>query len=262
MCHTLPQRVSLQGGQACHIRPGPTKLGRERGSTKGRLGVYLQNNCSRCLLSWFASMVVLMIDPKTGFPRYIFSNERAQSRKLLLNTFNSTDPAALPFASTFRSLRIQYLEFGVMQQTFFQSSSSAWTVHSHSVEPFLYSRELSQLKTNCQKCNPWSHRDSRECLLLLLSCLQPGPTDLPLSLWPMKTGGGRSVNVPAAALDGKPLQGAVAGHCSDSAWASAQLGCHLECITDSPWALACTGCPSLSFLLSSSFLSLLLFWSR
>ena len=37
--------------------------------------VYLQNNCcSRCLLSWFVSMVVLMIDPKTGFPRYVFSN--------------------------------------------------------------------------------------------------------------------------------------------------------------------------------------------
>ena len=71
------QRVSqyVQGGQACHIRPGPTKLGCDRGSTKGRLGVYLQDNCcSRCLLSWFASMVVLMIDPKPGFHRYVFSN--------------------------------------------------------------------------------------------------------------------------------------------------------------------------------------------
>ena len=31
-----------QGGQACHIQPGPTKLGCGRGSTKGRFGVYLQ----------------------------------------------------------------------------------------------------------------------------------------------------------------------------------------------------------------------------
>ena len=42
---------------------------------------YLQSNCcSRCLLSWFASMVVLMIAPKTGFPRYVFSNCSPQSR--------------------------------------------------------------------------------------------------------------------------------------------------------------------------------------
>ena len=27
----------MQGGQACHIQPGPTKLGCDRGSTKGRL---------------------------------------------------------------------------------------------------------------------------------------------------------------------------------------------------------------------------------
>ena len=48
VCHTLFLRVSScphfprrQGGQACHIQPGPTKLGCDRGSTKGRFGVYL-----------------------------------------------------------------------------------------------------------------------------------------------------------------------------------------------------------------------------
>ena len=36
-------------GQACHIQPGPTKLGCDRGSTKGRFGVYLPLNfCTSC----------------------------------------------------------------------------------------------------------------------------------------------------------------------------------------------------------------------
>ena len=30
-----------QGGQACHIQPGPTKLGCDGGCTERRLGVYL-----------------------------------------------------------------------------------------------------------------------------------------------------------------------------------------------------------------------------
>ena len=45
VCVSTPgQRVInqlRQGGQACHIQPGPTKLGCDRGSTKGRFGVYL-----------------------------------------------------------------------------------------------------------------------------------------------------------------------------------------------------------------------------
>ena len=51
VCHPLYQRVQChcfhchrstrQGDQACHIQPGPTKLGCDRGSTRGRFGVYL-----------------------------------------------------------------------------------------------------------------------------------------------------------------------------------------------------------------------------
>ena len=51
-----------------------------------------------------------------------------------------------------------------------------------------------------------------------------------------------------------PSVGAVAGHCSDSPWASAQLGCHFERITDSPWAPPCTAWMSLHLPFLSLFL--------
>ena len=38
--HRAPFGV-VQGGQACHILPGPTKPGCNRGCIKGRLDVYL-----------------------------------------------------------------------------------------------------------------------------------------------------------------------------------------------------------------------------
>ena len=72
VCVTLrAKKFSLfeAGGPGLSQPTWPNEAGMDRGSNQGRLGVYLQNNCcSRCLLSWFASMVVLMIDPKTGFP--------------------------------------------------------------------------------------------------------------------------------------------------------------------------------------------------
>ena len=74
---------------------------------------------------------------------------------------------------------------------------------------------------------------------LFFASLWQGATDLPLPLWPMKTGSGRRENVPAAVG---------LGHCSDSPWASAQLGCHFERITDSPWAPPCTAWMSIFFL--------------
>ena len=42
LLHQFSTKFHSQGGQACHIQPGPTKLGCGRGSTKGRFGVYLQ----------------------------------------------------------------------------------------------------------------------------------------------------------------------------------------------------------------------------
>ena len=70
-CVTLrPKELFLYaGGQACHIQPGPTKLGCDTGSTKGRLGVHLQLKLlaklfhSSGLLPWW----LCTLSPKTGF---------------------------------------------------------------------------------------------------------------------------------------------------------------------------------------------------
>ena len=61
-----------QGGQACHIQPGPTKLGCDRGSTKGRFGVYLPHNfCTSCSphSSACCFMVLHVFHPTTGLSR-------------------------------------------------------------------------------------------------------------------------------------------------------------------------------------------------
>ena len=53
-----PPSFHKQGGQACHIQPGPTKLGCDRGSTERRLGVYLRK---KLLIKLFHSRFVCMV---------------------------------------------------------------------------------------------------------------------------------------------------------------------------------------------------------
>ena len=106
-----------QGGQACHIQPGPTKLGCDRGSTKGRFGVYLPRNfCTSCppYSSTFCFMVLHVFHPTN---RFLSAADRRLAqlcsrvfRVRLETMFNHTVPADFSTLRFFAILPIGEIE--------------------------------------------------------------------------------------------------------------------------------------------------------
>ena len=106
-----------QGGQACHIQPGPTKLGCDRGSTRGRFGVYLPRNfCTSCppYSSTFCFMVLHVFHPTN---RFLSAADRRLAqlcsrvfRVRLETMFNHTVPADFSTLRFFAILPIGEIE--------------------------------------------------------------------------------------------------------------------------------------------------------
>ena len=103
LLHQFSTKFHSQGGQACHIQPGPTKLGCGRGSTKGRFGVYLRPTSAKAvqfhvLFPWWFTI----LPPNLLFPSSCAGGLIAAALRQQCLTFQVIGPMHLsvePFLS-------------------------------------------------------------------------------------------------------------------------------------------------------------------